>query len=81
MTCICVLTAFRLSFPHLETLKKILENSTLSRYVKKNIKKSRPTHPIFKFWSGEGNITIFFFGLITKPCCVRVTKQYNTKAI
>ena len=32
---ICVLTAFRPSFPHLETLKKILENSTLSRYVKK----------------------------------------------
>ena len=62
---ICVLTAFRPSFPHLETLKKILENSTLSRYVKKNIKKifkkSRPTDPIFKFWSGEGNITIFFF--------------------
>ena len=24
-------------------------------------KKSRPTDPIFKFWSGEGNITIFFF--------------------
>ena len=57
---ICVLTAFRPSFPHLETLKKILENSTLSRYVKKK-KKSRPTDPIFKFWSGEGNITFFFF--------------------
>ena len=62
---ICVLTAFRPSFPHLETLKKILENSTLSRYVKKKKKISRPTDPIFKFWSGEGNITIFFFfGLI-----------------
>ena len=61
MTCICVLTAFRPSFPHLETLKKILENSTLSRYVKKKKKKSRPTDPIFKFWSGEGNITFFFF--------------------
>ena len=61
---ICVLTAFCPSFPHLETLKKILENSTLSRYVKKKKKKkkkSRPTDPIFKFWSGEGNITIFFF--------------------
>ena len=29
---------------------------------KKKKKKSRPTDPIFKFWSGEGNITIFFFG-------------------
>ena len=28
---------------------------------KKKKKKSRPTDPIFKFWSGEGNITIFFF--------------------
>ena len=65
MTCICVLTAFRPSFPHLETLKKILENSTLSQYVKKK-KKSRPTDPIFKFWSGEGNITIFFLGLMFK---------------
>ena len=24
---------------------------------KKNNKKNRPTDPIFKFWSGEGNIT------------------------
>ena len=55
---LCVLTAFRPSFPHLETFKKILENSTLSRYVKK--KKNRPTDPIFRFWSGEGNITIIF---------------------
>ena len=59
MTCTCVLTAFRPSFPHLETFKKILENSTLSRYVKKKI--SQPTDPIFKFWSGEGNIIFFFF--------------------
>ena len=29
---------------------------------KKKKKKSRPTDPIFKFWSGEGNITFFFFG-------------------
>ena len=43
MTCICVLTAFCPSFPHLETLKKILENSTLSRYVKKKKKKKFPT--------------------------------------
>ena len=28
---------------------------------KKKKKKSRPTDPIFTFWSGEGNITIFFF--------------------
>ena len=33
---------------------------------KKKKKKSRTTDPIFKFWSGEGNITIFFFGLIEK---------------
>ena len=49
-------------FSPFRNFKKILENSTLSRYVKK--KKSRPTDPIFKFWSGEGNITIFFFGLM-----------------
>ena len=59
------LTAFRPSFPHLETEKKILENSTLSRYEKKKKKKKKkknwPTDPIFRFWSGEGNITIFFF--------------------
>ena len=40
---VCVLTAFRPSFPHLETLKKILENSTLSRYVKKKKNPDRPT--------------------------------------
>ena len=55
------LTAFRPSFPHLQTFKEILENSTLSRYVKKKKKKNWPTDPIFKFWSGEGNITIFFW--------------------
>ena len=42
---ICVLTAFRPSFPHLETLKKILENSTLSRYVKKKKKKKKIDRP------------------------------------
>ena len=57
------LTAFRPSFPHLETLKKILENSTLSRYVKKKKKKNRPTDPIFKFWSFEGNIKKKIFAL------------------
>ena len=68
MTCICVLTAFRPSFPHLETLKKNIGklNSLTVRKKKKKKKKSRPTDPIFKFWSGEGNITIFFFGLTRK---------------
>ena len=32
--------------------------------VRKKKKKKRPIDPIFKFWSGEGNINIFFFGLI-----------------
>ena len=37
--------------------------STLTCWKKKKKKKKidRPTHPIFKFWSGEGNITFFFF--------------------
>ena len=39
-------------------------NSLTVRKKKKKKKKSRPTDPIFKFWSGEGNITIIFFGLI-----------------
>ena len=38
-------------------------NSLTVRKKKKKKKKSRPTDPIFKFWSGEGNITNFFFGL------------------
>ena len=37
---------------------------------KKKKKKSRPTEPIFKFWSGEGNITIFFF-------CLRMRLLYD----
>ena len=52
MTCICVLTAFRPSFPHLETQKKILENSTLSRYVKKKKKKILTDRPNFKILVG-----------------------------
>ena len=53
MTYICVLTAFRPSFPHLETLKKILENSTLSLYVKKKKKKKIPTdRPNFQILVG-----------------------------
>ena len=31
--------------------------------VRKKKKKIIPTDPIFKFWSGEGNISFFFFGL------------------
>ena len=59
MTCICVLTAFRPSFPHLETLKKILENSTLSRYVKK--KKIPTDRPNFQILVGWGQHNNFFF--------------------
>ena len=29
--------------------------------VRKKKKKIRPTDPIFKFWSGEGNIIFFFW--------------------
>ena len=78
-TCICVLTAFRPSFPHLETFKKILENSTLSRYVKKNIKKSTD-QPNFQIWSGEGNITIFFFWpyFLTGRCWVLKRSEYSS---
>ena len=32
----------------------------LNSLSKKKKKKNRPTDPIFRFWSGEGNITIFF---------------------
>ena len=58
---VCVLTAFRPSFPHLETLKKILENSTLSRYVKKKKKKKIPTdRPNFQILVGWGQHNYFF---------------------
>ena len=36
-------------------------NSLTVRKKKKKKKIDRPTDPIFKFWSGEGNITIFFW--------------------
>ena len=39
-------------------------NSLTVPKKKKKKKKNRPTDPIFRFWSGEGNITIFFFGLM-----------------
>ena len=51
-------------FSPFRNFKKILENSTLSRYVKKKKKKKknpdRPTQ-FLNFGPGEGNITIFFF--------------------
>ena len=37
MTCICVLTAFRPSFPHLETLKKNIGKLNSLTVRKKNI--------------------------------------------
>ena len=45
-----------------------LNSLTVRKEEKKKNNKiiiNRPTDPIFRFWSGEGNITIFFFGLIT----------------
>ena len=45
-----------------------LNSLTVRKKKKKKKKKSRPTDPIFKFWSGEGNITKKKFGLITKSC-------------
>ena len=58
MIVLCVLTAFRKnpSFPHLETVKKILENSTLSRYVKKK-KKKNPDRPTQFFYFGRVRAT------------------------
>ena len=48
------------------------------RNLKKNQnKKNRPTDPIFRFWSGEGNITIFFFGLMTLGD--EVTTQFHPR--
>ena len=48
-------------------------NSLTVREKKKKKKKSRPTDPIFTFWSGEGNITILFFW----PCSL----QHNEHTI
>ena len=56
---LCLLTAFRQSFPHLETFKKILENSTLSQYVKKK-KIDRPNFQILVGWGQHNN---FFLAL------------------
>ena len=40
-----------------------LNSLTVQKKKKKKKKKNRPTDPIFRFWSGEGNITIFFLAL------------------
>ena len=55
-------------FSILETFKKILENSTLSRYVKQKTKNKIDFDPtLFKFCACEGNIIFYFFGLIIIP--------------
>ena len=77
---ICVLTAFRPSFPHLETLKKNIGKLNSLTVRKKKKKKSWPT-PIFKFWSGEGNITIFFFGLMGETCYNKVIFMVPTPKV
>ena len=65
MTCICVLTAFRWSFPPFRNFKKNIGKLNSLKERKKKKKKKIPTdRPNFKFWSGEGNITFFFLGLI-----------------
>ena len=63
MTCICVLTAFRPSFPHLETLKKNigkLNSLTVRKKKKKKIPTDRPNFQILVGWGQHNN---FFFGL------------------
>ena len=81
MTCICVLTAFCPSFPHLETLKKILENSTLSRYVKKKKKKKKkkiPTdRPNFLILVGWGQHNNFFFWPYIQARCSLSSRRTN----
>ena len=50
-------------FPFSNFKKNIgkLNSFTVRKKNKKTTnKKNRPTDPIFRFWSGEGNITIFF---------------------
>ena len=46
----------------LKNIGKLNSLTVRKKKKKKNI--YRPTDPILKFWSGEGNITIFFWGLI-----------------
>ena len=45
MTCICVLTAFRPSFPHLETQKKNIGKLNSLTVRKKKKKKKNPDRP------------------------------------
>ena len=51
-------------------------NSLTVRKKKKKKKKNRPTDPIFKFWSGEGNITIFLGGL--RLLVYKIQYEHNT---
>ena len=53
-------------------------NSLTVRKKKKKKKKNRPADPIFRFWSGEGNITIFFFGLTNLLCNDAIVPQRKT---
>ena len=67
--CICVLTAFRPSFPHLETLNKIIGKRQLCALYRKKKKKKKnplPTWPNSRrVWSGEGwYVTIMTTGSI-----------------
>ena len=43
--------------PFRNFFKNIGKLNSLTVRKKKNQKKNRPTDPIFRFWSGEGNIT------------------------
>ena len=61
------------SFPHLETFKKNIGKLNSLTVRKKKKKKNRPTDQIFRFWSGEGNITIFFFGPMKETTFIEET--------
>ena len=61
MTCICVFDCIPPEFSPFRNLKKNIGKLNSLTVRKKKKKKSRPTDPIFKFWSGEGNITFFFW--------------------
>ena len=54
--------AFRQSWVPFRNKKNIGKLNSLTVRKKKK-KKNWPTDPIFKFWSGEGNITNFFLAL------------------
>ena len=44
-----------------KNIGKLNSLTVRKKQTKTNKQKNRPTDPIFKFWSGEGNITFFFF--------------------